>query len=59
MLHGDTPVGKVDAIADRKASTLRINAIHEDVAFTPGVTKSVNGELESLRRWLGLEQVTR
>ncbi len=59
VLHGDALVGKVDAIADHKASTLRVNAIHEDVAFTPGMTKAVNAELESLRRWLGLEQVTR
>jgi uncharacterized protein len=27
-------VGKVDATADRKASVLRVNAIHEDVRFT-------------------------
>ena len=57
VLHGDALVGKIDAIADRKASTLRVNAIHEDVAFTSGMTKAVNAELESLRRWLGLEQL--
>ena len=57
VLHGDALVGKVDAMADRKASTLRVTAIHEDVAFTSGMTKSVNGELESLRRWLGLERL--
>ena len=56
VLHGDALVGKVDAIADRKTSTLRVNAIHEDVAFTPAMTKAVNAEIESLRRWLGLEQ---
>ena len=56
VLHGDSLVGKVDAIADRKTSTLRVNAIHEDVAFTPAMTKAVNAEIESLRRWLGLEQ---
>jgi hypothetical protein len=55
VLHGDALVGKVDAIADRKTSTLRVNAIHEDVAFTPAMTKAVNAEIESLRRWLGLE----
>jgi hypothetical protein len=57
VLQGDALVGKVDAFADRKASTLRINTIHEDVAFTPSMTKSVNGELESLRRWLKLERL--
>ncbi len=35
ILHGDRLVGKVDASADRKASVLRVNAIHEDVGFTP------------------------
>ena len=35
VLHGDRLVGKVDAAADRKASVLRVNAIHEDVKFTP------------------------
>jgi uncharacterized protein YcaQ len=59
VLHGDTLVGKVDAIADRKASTLRVNAIHEDVAFTLAMTKGVSAELESLRRWLGLEHLIR
>jgi uncharacterized protein YcaQ len=55
VLHGDALVGKVDAIADRKTSALRVNAIHEDVPFTSAMTKAVNAELEALRRWLGLE----
>jgi hypothetical protein len=33
---------KLDAVADRKASTLRVHAIHEDVPFTRAMT------------WLGL-----
>ena len=35
ILHDDRLVGKVDATADRKASVLRVHAIHEDVRFTP------------------------
>ena len=35
ILHGDQLVGKLDAAADRKASVLRVHAIHEDVRFTP------------------------
>ena len=31
ILHGDRLVGKLDAKADRKASVLRVHAIHEDV----------------------------
>jgi hypothetical protein len=34
ILHGDRLVGKVDATADRKASVLRVHAMHEDVRFT-------------------------
>jgi uncharacterized protein len=54
VLHGDRLVGKVDALADRKASVLRVNAIHEDVKFTRGVAKGVRAELEDLAAWLGL-----
>ena len=57
ILHHDQLVGKVDAVADRSASVLRINAIHEDVAFTRGVTTAVRAELESLASWLGLAAV--
>jgi uncharacterized protein len=54
VLHGDRLVGKVDAAADRKASVLRVNAIHEDVKFTRAITKGVQDELEDLAAWLGL-----
>jgi len=54
ILHEDRLVGKVDAAADRKASVLRVNAIHEDVAFTRAMRKAVQAELENLASWLGL-----
>ena len=57
VLHGDRLVGKVDAVADRTASALHVNAIHEDVRFTRGMTKAVQAELEDLATWLGLEGV--
>ena len=57
ILHGDRLVGKVDAIADRKASVLRVDAIHEDVKFTRVMTKSVNAELEDLAAWLALDTI--
>ncbi len=47
-------MGKVDAVADRTASVLRVNAIHEDVRFTPAIAKAVRAELENLTSWLGL-----
>ena len=54
ILHDDRLVGKVDAGADRKASVLRVHAIHEDVRFTRALTKAVQAELEDLASWLGL-----
>ncbi len=57
ILHEDRLVGKVDAVADRKASVLRVNAIHEDVEFTRPMTRAVRAELESLASWLGLAAV--
>jgi uncharacterized protein YcaQ len=57
ILHQDRLVGKVDAAADRTASVLRVNAIHEDVRFTPGIAKAVRAELENLASWLGLAAV--
>jgi uncharacterized protein YcaQ len=55
ILHEDRLVGKVDAVADRKASVLRVNAIHEDVKFTHAMTKAVQDELADLALWLELE----
>jgi uncharacterized protein YcaQ len=57
ILHADRLVGKVDAIADRKASALRVNAIHEDVPFTRAMTTAVRAELDDLATWLGLGSV--
>ena len=54
ILHGDRLVGKLDAIADRKAGVLRVNAIHEDVKFTGAMRKAVQDELADLAAWLGL-----
>ena len=57
ILHGDRLVGKLDAAADRKASVLRVNAVHEDVNFTRAITKGVQAELDDLAAWLGLDAV--
>ena len=55
ILHGDRLVGKLDAIADRKASVLRVHAIHEDASFSRTITAAVRKEIEDLANWLGLE----
>lgn len=57
LLHDDRLVGKVDAIADRLASTLRVHAIHQDVRFTRSMAKAVHAELDALAAWLGLNKV--
>jgi len=55
ILHGDRLVGKLDATADRKASVLRVHAIHEDVSFSATLTKAVRKEIDDLAAWLELE----
>jgi uncharacterized protein len=57
ILHEDRLVGKLDAAADRKASVLRVNAIHEEVKFTRAMTKGVQAELEDLASWRGLSAI--
>ncbi len=57
ILHDDRLVGKVDAKADHKASVLRVNAIHEDVKFTRGMSRAVQTELEDLASWLALDEI--
>jgi uncharacterized protein len=55
VLHGDRLVGKLDATADRKAGTLIVNAIHEDVPLTKGITTAIRREIDDLAAWLGLD----
>ncbi|NYF54485.1 DNA glycosylase AlkZ-like family protein [Micromonospora purpureochromogenes] len=59
ILHGDRLVGKVDATVDRTAGALRVDAIHEDVAFDRAVTAAVQGEIRDLADWLELDLVLR
>ena len=54
ILHEDRLVGKLDAAADRKASLLRVNSIHEDVRFTRAMKDAVATEVEDLGAWLDL-----
>ena len=57
ILQEDRLVGKVDATADRKASVLRVHAIHEDVRFTRAIRKAVDAELHDLASWIGLDDI--
>ncbi len=55
ILYGDRLVGKLDAIADRKAGVLRVDATHEDVSFSEAMTTAVGKEIADLAAWLDLE----
>ncbi|GAA5157855.1 DNA glycosylase AlkZ-like family protein [Ornithinimicrobium tianjinense] len=55
VLDGDTLVGKLDATADRKAGVLRVDALHEDGAWSAARRERVVAEIEDLATWLGLE----
>ncbi|NIK58618.1 DNA glycosylase AlkZ-like family protein [Kribbella shirazensis] len=58
ILHNDRLVGKLDAMADRKAGILRVDALHEDEPFSKTLTAAVHREIRDLARWLRLELVT-
>jgi uncharacterized protein YcaQ len=55
VLHGDRLVGKLDASVDRRAGTLSVNAVHDDVRLTKAMTAAVRAEIEDLAAWLGVE----
>ena len=55
VLYGDRLVGKLDATADRKTGTLRVNAVYQDVPFTKPMTTAVDREIADLARWLKLD----
>ena len=48
-------MGKLDALADRKAGVLRVHTIHQDSPFTKAVTAAVGQEVEDLAHWLELD----
>jgi len=55
VLDGDELVGKVDATADREAGVLIVDAVHEDGDWSAARRRRVDGELDALGEWLGLE----
>jgi uncharacterized protein YcaQ len=57
ILYHDRLVGKLDAIADRKAGVLRVNAIHWDVEPSKAMARAVDGEIGDLAQWLGLSRL--
>lgn len=57
LLHGHRLVGKLDAVADRDAGELRVDAIHRDGDWTPACEDGVRAEIDDLAAWLGLAPV--
>jgi uncharacterized protein len=55
ILYGDRLVGKLDAAADRKAGVLRVDAVHQDMAFDETMSAAVDREIKDLAQWLELE----
>jgi uncharacterized protein YcaQ len=55
VLYGDRLVGKVDALADRKAGALVVHAVHQDVPFTAAMTAEIDEEIAALADWLELD----
>lgn len=57
VLWGDRLVGKLDAVADRDAGELRVDAIHQDEPWSSACRDAVRGEVEELAGWLDLAPV--
>jgi uncharacterized protein YcaQ len=58
VLRGTRFIGRFDAKADRQASVLRVPAIHMEPGASPKDLDTINGELQELAAWLGLDKVT-
>jgi len=57
VLDGDRFIGRFDAKADRESSTLRVPAIHMEPGTNAKDIKKIDGQLEALASWLGLDKV--
>jgi uncharacterized protein len=55
ILYGDRLVGKLDATSEREAGVLRVDALHQDVAFTTTMAAAVGREINALAASLDLE----
>jgi uncharacterized protein YcaQ len=55
ILMGDRFVGMLDAEVDRERQMLRVNAVHEFLAFEPEETEMVRAEIAELAEWLGVD----
>ncbi|MGN6380772.1 MAG: DNA glycosylase AlkZ-like family protein [Gaiellales bacterium] len=56
ILYEDRLVGKLDAIADRRAGALRVNALHWDVEPGAAMRRAGDREIDDLARWLDVSR---
>lgn len=54
ILHGARLVGKLDATIDREAGVLRVDAVHEDGAWTRAMRAAVDDEIAALAVFLAV-----
>ena len=57
VLEGDRFIGRFDAKADRDSSTLRVPVIHMEPGTSARDARTVEGQLDELAKWLGLDKV--
>ncbi|WP_374927760.1 winged helix-turn-helix domain-containing protein [Kytococcus sedentarius] len=57
FLFGDDVVARVDLKADRAAGVLRALAVHTEPGCPPEALPALDGALEEMAGWLGLERV--
>jgi uncharacterized protein YcaQ len=57
ILRGDRLVARADAKADRRASVLRVPALHAESAASADDVDAARAELRELATWLGLTEV--
>ena len=57
VLDGDRFIGRFDAKADRESSTLRVPEIQMEPGTNPKDVRTVEGQLQELADWLGLDKV--
>ena len=58
VLDRDRFIGRFDGKADRESSTLRVPAIHMEAGSTAKDLNKVEGQLQELADWLGLDKVS-
>jgi uncharacterized protein len=57
ILHGDRLIGRIDPAFDRRAATLRLNAVHAELDATAATGPAVVSAVNELAGWLGARAI--